>query len=218
LVPSLPPGSLTGCAVSFLVDNSGSMRGPKIKAAAIAMHRLAGILEAASARVEVLGFTTKSWKGGQAREAWLRAGKPLNPGRLNDLRHLVYKTADQLMARASAAFAVMLREGLLKENIDGEALLWAYERLRRIRAHRRVLVLLSDGAPTDDSTLNANRPDYLNQHLRWAVRRLERRPRLDLVAVGLGYDPKKVFSNAAIAHEPGRLGSVLTRLLSTLIN
>ena len=159
--------------VTLLLDNSGSMRGRPIMVAACCADILARTLERCGVKVEILGFTTKAWKGGQSREAWLAAGKPTNPGRLNDLRHIVYKTADAPWRRSKRNLALMMREGLLKENIDGEALAWAHNRLLARPEHRRILMMISDGAPVDDSTLSVNSGSYLEQHLRQVIEEIE---------------------------------------------
>ena len=160
--------------VTLLIDNSGSMRGRPITVAAMSADILARTLERCGVKVEILGFTTRAWKGGQARERWIAAGKPPNPGRLNDLRHIVYKPADAPWRRARRSLGLMLREGILKENIDGEALLWAHDRLLARPEQRRILMVISDGAPVDDSTLSVNPGNYLEKHLREVIRDIER--------------------------------------------
>ena len=170
--------------VTLLIDNSGSMRGRPITLAAISADILARTLERCGVKVEILGFTTRAWKGGQSRERWLAAGKPAHAGRLNDLRHIVYKTADAPWRRARKNLGLMLREGILKENIDGEALLWAYQRLLARHEQRRILMVISDGAPVDDSTLSVNPGSYLERHLREAIAQIERGGAVELIAIG----------------------------------
>ncbi len=159
--------------MTLLLDNSGSMRGRPITVAATCADILARTLERCGVKVEILGFTTRAWKGGQSREAWLAAGKPANPGRLNDLRHIIYKSADAPWRRARKNLGLMMREGLLKENIDGEALDWAHKRLLARTEQRKILMMISDGAPVDDSTLSVNPGNYLERHLRWVIEEIE---------------------------------------------
>ena len=179
--------------VSLLIDNSGSMRGRPIAVAAMSADILARTLERCGVKVEILGFTTRAWKGGQSREAWLRAGKPGSPGRLNDLRHIVYKPADAPWRRARRSLGLMLREGLLKENIDGEAILWAHHRLTGRPEQRRILMVISDGAPVDDSTLSANPGNYLERHLREVIGWVETRSDVELLAIGIGHDVTRYY-------------------------
>src|SRR5204862_6399326 len=174
--------------VSLLIDNSGSMRGRPIAIAAICAHILVRTLERCGVATEILGFTTRGWKGGQSREAWLSAGRPANPGRLNDLRHIVYKRADEPYRRARRNLGLMMREGLLKENIDGEALLWAHNRLIARPEQRKILMMISDGAPVDDSTLSVNPGNYLERHLRAVIELIETRSPVELLAIGIGHD------------------------------
>src|SRR2546425_509899 len=188
--------------VTLLLDNSGSMRGRPITVAATCADILARTLERCGVKVEILGFTTKAWKGGQAREAWLAAGKPPNPGRLNDLRHIVYKSADAPWRRAKRSLALMMREGLLKENIDGEALAWAYRRLLARSERRRILMMISDGAPVDDSTLSVNTGCYLERHLRQVIEEIETRSSVELIAIGIGHDVTRYYRRAVTITDP----------------
>ena len=204
--------------VSLLIDNSGSMRGRPIAVAAMSADILARTLERCGVKVEILGFTTKAWKGGQSREAWLRAGKPASPGRLNDLRHIVYKPADAPWRRARRALGLMLREGLLKENIDGEAIMWAYSRLIGRPEQRRILMVISDGAPVDDSTLSANPGNYLERHLREVIGWIEARPEVELLAIGIGHDVTRYYRRAVTISDPEQLGGVMLGQLTELFN
>ena len=180
--------------VTLLIDNSGSMRGRPISIAAISADILARTLERCGVKTEILGFTTRAWKGGQSRETWLAAGRPPQPGRLNDVRHIVYKKADEPWRRARANLGLMMREGLLKENIDGEALLWAHSRLIARPEERRILMVISDGAPVDDSTLSVNSGSYLERHLRQVIQWIETRSPVELVAIGIGHDVSSRYS------------------------
>ena len=182
--------------VTLLLDNSGSMRGRPISIAAISADVLARTLERCQVKVEILGFTTRAWKGGQSREAWLAAGRPQLPGRLNDLRHIVYKPADAPWRRARANLGLMMKEGLLKENIDGEALEWAHRRMLARNEARKVLMVISDGAPVDDSTLSVNPPSFLEKHLRDVIEMVERRRAVELVAIGIGHDVTRYYQRA----------------------
>ncbi len=204
--------------VTLLIDKSGSMRGRPIAVAAMSADILARTLERCGVKVEILGFTTKAWKGGQSREAWLRAGKPANPGRLNDLRHIVYKAADAPWRRARRALGLMLREGLLKENIDGEAIMWAYSRLIGRPEQRRILMVISDGAPVDDSTLSANPGNYLERHLREVITWIEARPEVELLAIGIGHDVTRYYRRAVTISDPEQLGGVMLGQLTELFN
>ncbi|MGD8331572.1 MAG: cobaltochelatase subunit CobT, partial [Acidobacteriota bacterium] len=179
--------------VTLLLDNSGSMRGRPITVAATCADILARTLERCGVKVEILGFTTRAWKGGQSREQWLTAGKPANPGRLNDLRHIVYKAADAPWRRARKNLGLMMREGLLKENIDGEALDWAHKRLLGRPEQRKILMMISDGAPVDDSTLSVNPGNYLERHLRWVIEEIETRSPVELIAIGIGHDVTRYY-------------------------
>jgi cobaltochelatase CobT len=202
--------------VTLLIDNSGSMRGRPIAVAAMCADILARTLERCGVKVEILGFTTRSWKGGQSREQWLREGKRPNPGRLNDLRHIVYKPADNPWRRARRALGLMLREGLLKENIDGEAILWAHQRLLARPEQRRILMVISDGAPVDDSTLSANPGNYLEQHLRQVIEWVEQRSSIELLAIGIGHDVTRYYRRAVTISDPEQLGGAMLGELSEL--
>jgi cobaltochelatase CobT len=204
--------------VSLLIDNSGSMRGRPITIAAICADILARTLERCGIGVEVLGFTTRAWKGGQSREKWLAAGKPREPGRLNDLRHIVYKAADMPWRRTRRNLGLMLREGLLKENIDGEALLWAHKRLIARPEERRILIVISDGAPVDDSTLSANRGNYLDRHLRTAIEWIEQCSSVELVAIGIGHDVTRYYRRAVTLIDAEQLGGTMIGKLAELFD
>ena len=204
--------------VTLLIDNSGSMRGRPIAVAAMTADILARTLERCGVKVEILGFTTRAWKGGQAREAWLRAGKPASPGRLNDLRHIVYKAADAPWRRARTNLGLMLREGLLKENIDGEAILWAHERLLGRMEQRRILMVISDGAPVDDSTLSANPGNYLEKHLREVIDWIETRSEVELLAIGIGHDVTRYYRRAVTISDPEQLGGTVLGQFSALFD
>jgi cobaltochelatase CobT len=204
--------------VTLLIDNSGSMRGRPITVAAMSADILARTLERCAVRVEILGFTTRAWKGGQSRERWIAAGKPPNPGRLNDLRHIVYKTADAPWRRARKNLGLMLREGILKENIDGEALAWAHNRLRERTEQRRILMVISDGAPVDDSTLSVNPGNYLEKHLREVIREVERLGEVELVAIGIGHDVTRYYRRAVTIVDAEQLGGVMLEKLAELFD
>jgi cobaltochelatase CobT len=205
--------------VTLLIDNSGSMRGRPITVAAMCGDILARTLERCSVKVEVLGFTTRAWKGGQSREQWVSAGKqPPNPGRLNDLRHIIYKAADTPWRRARKNLGLMLREGLLKENIDGEALQWAYRRLVNRPEHRRILMVISDGAPVDDSTLSVNSGNYLERHLRDVIREIESREQVELIAIGIGHDVTRYYRRAVTIVDAEELGGTMMRKLTELFD
>jgi cobaltochelatase CobT len=204
--------------VTLLIDNSGSMRGRPIAVAAMTADILARTLERCGVKVEILGFTTRAWKGGQARESWLRAGKPGNPGRLNDLRHIVYKPADAPWRRSRPNLGLMLREGLLKENIDGEAILWAHNRLLGRAEQRRILMVISDGAPVDDSTLSANPGNYLEKHLREVIEFIETRSEVELLAIGIGHDVTRYYRRAVTISDPEQLGGTVLGQLSSLFD
>ena len=200
--------------VTLLLDNSGSMRGRPIMVAACCADILARTLERCGVKVEILGFTTRAWKGGHAREAWLKAGKPSEPGRLNDLRHIIYKTADSPWRRAKMSLALMMREGLLKENIDGEALAWAHSRLIARPEQRRILMMISDGAPVDDSTLSANSSEYLEDHLRQVIEEIESRSPVELIAIGIGHDVTRYYRRAVTITDPSELaGAMMEKLV-----
>jgi cobaltochelatase CobT len=202
--------------VSLLIDNSGSMRGRPIAIAAICADILARTLERCAVATEVLGFTTRAWKGGQSREAWLADGRPPNPGRLNDLRHIVYKRADEPYRHAKRNLGLMMREGLLKENIDGEALLWAHNRMIGRPEERRILMVISDGAPVDDSTASANGGAYLERHLRQVIDWIERRSTVELVAIGIGHDVTRYYSRAVTIMDAEQLGGAMIEQLVRL--
>jgi cobaltochelatase CobT len=204
--------------VSLLIDNSGSMRGRPITVAAMCGDILARTLERCAVKVEVLGFTTRAWKGGQSREKWVQDGKPRNPGRLNDLRHIIYKAADSPWRRARKNLGLMLREGLLKENIDGEALLWAYRRLLVRPEHRRILMVISDGAPVDDSTLSVNPGNYLEKHLREVIRDIEHRDQVELIAIGIGHDVTRYYRRAVTIVDAEELGGTMMKKLTELFD
>lgn len=204
--------------VTLLIDNSGSMRGRPIAVAAMCADILVRTLERCGVKVEILGFTTRSWKGGQSREKWLRDGKRPNPGRLNDLRHIIYKAADSPWRRSRRALGLMLREGLLKENIDGEAILWAHQRVLGRHEQRRILMVISDGAPVDDSTLSANAGNYLEQHLREVIDWIELRSPVELLAIGIGHDVTRYYRRAVTISDPEQLGGVMLSELSSLFD
>ncbi len=204
--------------VSLLIDNSGSMRGRPITVAAMSADILARTLERCGVKVEILGFTTRAWKGGKSREAWVEAGKPRNPGRLNDLRHIVYKSADAPWRRARRNLGLMLREGLLKENIDGEALLWAHNRLIARAEQRRILMVISDGAPVDDATLSANAGNYLEKHLRDAIAWIETRSPVELTAIGIGHDVTRYYRRAVTLIDAEELGGTMMQNLAELFD
>jgi cobaltochelatase CobT len=204
--------------VTLLIDNSGSMRGRPITVAAMCGDILARTLERCAVKVEVLGFTTRAWKGGQSRERWVQDGKPRNPGRLNDLRHIIYKSADAPWRRSRKNLGLMLREGLLKENIDGEALVWAYRRLLARTEHRRILMVISDGAPVDDSTLSVNPGNYLERHLRQAIHDIETRGAVELVAIGIGHDVTRYYRRAVTIVDAEELGGTMMRQLTSLFD
>jgi cobaltochelatase CobT len=202
--------------VTLLLDNSGSMRGRPITVAATCADILARTLERCGVKVEILGFTTKAWKGGQSRETWLSAGKPANPGRLNDLRHIVYKSADQPWRRARRNLGLMMREGLLKENIDGEALIWAHNRLLGRPEQRRIMMVISDGAPVDDSTLSVNSGNYLEKHLRQVIADIEQKSPIELIAIGIGHDVTRYYQRAVTIIDAEELGGAMTEKLAEL--
>ena len=204
--------------VSLLIDNSGSMRGRPITVAAMCADILARTLERCGVKVEILGFTTRMWKGGQSRERWIAAGKPPNPGRLNDLRHIIYKPADAPWRRARKSLGLMLREGILKENIDGEALLWAHSRLLGRSEQRRILMIISDGAPVDDSTLSVNPGNYLERHLREAIHTIETRSPVELIAIGIGHDVTRYYRRAVTVVDAEQLGGAVIDQLAELFD
>ena len=204
--------------VSLLIDNSGSMRGRPIMVAALCADILARTLERCSVKTEILGFTTRAWKGGQAREQWIKAGKPAQPGRLNDLRHIVYKAADAPWRRARKNLGLMMREGLLKENIDGEALVWAHQRLLGRPEARKILMVISDGAPVDDSTLSVNSGHYLERHLREVIAQIEGSSPVELIAVGIGHDVTRYYRRAVTLVDVEQLGGAMTEKLAELFD
>ncbi|MBP7001170.1 cobaltochelatase subunit CobT [Amaricoccus sp.] len=204
--------------VSLLIDNSGSMRGRPISIAAISADVLARTLERCQVKVEILGFTTRAWKGGQSRETWLAAQRPPSPGRLNDLRHIVYKPADAPWRRARANLGLMMKEGLLKENIDGEALEWAHRRLTGRPEARRILMVISDGAPVDDSTLSVNPATYLERHLRDVIAMIERRRQVELIAIGIGHDVTRYYTRAVTITDVEQLAGAMTEQLASLFD
>ena len=202
--------------VSLLIDNSGSMRGRPIMVAAVCADILARTLERCAVKVEILGFTTRAWKGGASRDEWLKAGKPASPGRLNDLRHIVYKSADAPWRRARKNLGLMMREGLLKENIDGEALMWAHQRLIGRTEQRRILMVISDGAPVDDSTLSVNSGHYLERHLRRVIAEIEGKSPVELIAIGIGHDVTRYYRRAVTIVDVEQLGGAITEQLAAL--
>ncbi len=202
--------------VTLLIDNSGSMRGRPITVAATCADILARTLERCGVSVEILGFTTRAWKGGQSREKWLKEGKPASPGRLNDLRHIVYKSADAPWRRARRNLGLMMREGLLKENIDGEALLWAHSRLIARPEQRKILMMISDGAPVDDSTLSVNPGNYLERHLRGVIELIETRSPVELLAIGIGHDVTRYYRRAVTIVDAEELAGAMTEQLAAL--
>ena len=202
--------------VTLLLDNSGSMRGRPIMVAAMCADILGRTLERVGVKTEILGFTTRAWKGGQAREKWLAAGKPPHPGRLNDLRHIVYKAADEPWRRAKRNLGLMMREGLLKENIDGEALTWAHNRIIARPEQRKILMVISDGAPVDDSTLSVNAGNYLEHHLRRVIEEIETRSSVELTAIGIGHDVTRYYKKAVTIVDAEQLGGAMTEQLTEL--
>ena len=204
--------------VTILIDNSGSMRGRPIMVAAVCADILARTLERCGVKTEILGFTTRAWKGGQSREDWLKAGKPAQPGRLNDLRHIIYKAADAPWRRARRNLGLMMREGLLKENIDGEALMWAHQRLIGRPEQRRILMVISDGAPVDDSTLSVNSGHYLERHLREVISEIEAKSPVQLIAIGIGHDVTRYYRRAVTIVDVEQLAGAITDQLAELFD
>jgi cobaltochelatase CobT len=202
--------------VTLLIDNSGSMRGRPIMVAAVCADILARTLERCGVKVEILGFTTRAWKGGPSREEWIKAGKPPGPGRLNDLRHIVYKSADAPWRRARRDLGLMMKEGLLKENIDGEALLWAHHRLLGRAEQRKILMVISDGAPVDDSTLSVNTGHYLERHLRAVIGQIETLSPVELIAIGIGHDVTRYYRRAVTLVDAEQLGGAIVENLAAL--
>ena len=204
--------------VTILIDNSGSMRGKPISVAAICADILARTLERCSVKVEILGFTTKHWKGGQSREKWMNNQKPLFPGRLNDLRHIVYKSADTPWRQSKNNIGLMLKEGLLKENIDGEALKWAYNKILKRKEERKILMVISDGAPVDDSTLSTNQSDFLENNLKQVVKWIEKNSYVELLAIGIGHDVTRYYDKAIKIADVQDLGDVMINQLTDLFS
>ena len=202
--------------VTLLIDNSGSMRGRPITIAAICADILSRTLERCSVKVEILGFTTKNWKGGQSREQWTKNSKPKTPGRLNDLRHIIYKGADTHWRQAKNNLGLMLKEGLLKENIDGEAISWAYNRIKKRKEERKILMVISDGAPVDDSTLSVNSGDFLEKHLKKTVKFIENKSEIEVLAIGIGHDVSRYYNKAIKITDVNELGDVMISQLSSL--
>ena len=202
--------------VTLLIDNSGSMRGRSISLAAICADIIGSTLERCQVKTEILGFTTKQWKGGESKQSWINSGSSPNPGRLNDIRHIIYKSADNSWRRARKYFGTMLKEGLLKENIDGEALAWSHERLIKRSEERKIMIVISDGAPVDDSTLSANREDYLDNHLKKMISLIEDDSPVELQAIGIGHDVTKYYENAITINRAEELGEVLLEELTKL--
>ena len=204
--------------VTLLIDNSGSMRGRPITIAAICADILSRTLERCSVKVEILGFTTKNWKGGKSREFWNIKNKPKSPGRLNDLRHIIYKSADTQWRQAKNNLGLMLKEGLLKENIDGEAISWAFNRLKKRREERKILMVISDGAPVDDSTLSVNSGDFLEKHLKKIVKFIEEKTETEILAIGIGHDVSRYYNKAIKITDVNELGDVMISQLSYLFD
>jgi len=202
--------------VTLLIDNSGSMRGRPITIAALCADILSRTLERCSVKVEILGFTTKNWKGGKSRETWNKKGKFKNPGRLNDLRHIIYKSADSQWRHSKKNLGLMLKEGVLKENIDGEAIMWAYSRLKKRKEERKILMVISDGAPVDDSTLSVNSGDYLEKHLKKVVKFVENKKDIEILAIGIGHDVSRYYNKAIKISDVQELGDVMIGELSNL--
>ena len=204
--------------VTLLIDNSGSMRGKPIMVAALTTDMIAATLEKCKIKVEILGFTTKAWKGGKTREHWLKNGKEKNPGRLNDLRHIIYKSADQNSKKSKINLGLMLKEGLLKENIDGEALLWATSRMSKRPESRKILIVISDGAPVDDSTLSVNNSNYLEKHLKSTILSIEERSNIELLAIGIGHNVGQYYSKAITIHDVEELGGIMFEKIESLFS
>ena len=204
--------------VTLLIDNSGSMRGKPIMIAALTTDMIAATLEKCKIKVEILGFTTKAWKGGKTREHWLKNGKQKNPGRLNDLRHIVYKSADQNSKKSKINLGLMLKEGLLKENIDGEALLWASSRISKRPESRKILIVISDGAPVDDSTLSVNNSNYLEKHLKSTILAIEEKSNIELLAIGIGHNVGQYYSKAITIHDVEELGGIMFEKIESLFD
>ena len=208
--------SFKDTVLTMLVDSSGSMRGRSMTTAAISADIIGSTLDKCNIKTEILGFTTKHWKGGDSRKLWVECGKPSSPGRLNDLRHIIFKPADLAWRRAKKNLGLMLREGLLKENVDGEALLWASSRLMKRPEQRKILMVISDGAPVDDSTLSTNSTSYLDNHLKQVISEIENRTELELIAIGIGHDVTKYYRKAVTIHRAEELGNVMLEQLTDL--
>ena len=204
--------------VTILIDNSGSMRGKPITVAAICADILSRTLERCSVKVEILGFTTRHWKGGSSREKWMKNDKPQSPGRLNDLRHIIYKSADVPWRQSKKNMGLMLKEGLLKENIDGEALRWAYNKMSQRKEERKILMVISDGAPVDDSTLSTNTSDYLETNLKDVVKWIENKSSVELLAIGIGHDVTRYYKSAVKIVDVQDLGDVMINQLTNLFS
>ena len=204
--------------VTLLIDNSGSMRGRPIMVAATCADILTRTLERCGVKAEVLGFTTKAWKGGQSRELWTNSGKPMRPGRLNDLRHIIYKSADAPWRRSKRNLGLMMKEGILKENIDGEALEWAYERIQKRQEQRKIMMVISDGAPVDDSSLSVNSGNYLELHLKKVINKIETNKDIELIAIGIGHDVTRYYKRAVTIIDVEELGGVMTEKLAELFD
>jgi len=204
--------------VTLLIDNSGSMRGRPITIAALCADILSRTLERCDVKVEILGFTTKNWKGGKSREEWNSNNKPKNPGRLNDLRHIIYKSADSHWRQSKKNLGLMLKEGLLKENIDGEAISWAYNRLKKRKEERKILMVISDGAPVDDSTLSVNSGDFLEKHLKKVVNTIQDNKDFEILAIGIGHDVSRYYKKAIKITDVQELGDVMIKQLSQLFD
>ena len=204
--------------VTLLIDNSGSMRGRPITVAALCSDILARTLERCLIKTEILGFTTKAWKGGRSREKWIEENKPPNPGRLNDLRHIIYKSGDAPWRRSKKNLGLLLREGILKENVDGEALIWAFNRIQRRQENRKILIVISDGAPVDDSTLSVNPGNYLEKNLKESITQIENNTDIDLIAIGIGHDVSRYYSKAVTIMDVDQLGEVLLNELSNIFS
>ena len=197
--------------VTILIDNSGSMRGKPIQTAAICSKIISKILEKCSVKVEVLGFTTKEWKGGKSRENWVINDMPRNPGRLNDLMHIIYKTPEDTLKRVDHNFGLMLKDGLLKENIDGESLLWALTRIWKRKEERKILMVISDGAPVDDSTISTNSSNYLEKHLKKIIKFIENKTNIEIIAIGIGHNVNKYYKKAVTINDPDQLGGTMIK-------
>ena len=197
--------------VTLLIDNSGSMRGKPIQTAAICSKIISKILERCLVKVEVLGFTTKEWKGGKSREKWIKNDMPQKPGRLNDLMHIIYKAPEDTLKKINHNFALMLKDGLLKENIDGESLLWALSRILKRNEERKILMVISDGAPVDDSTISTNSSNYLEKHLKKVIKFIENKTSVEIIAIGIGHNVSKYYKKAVTINDPDQLGGAMVK-------